>query len=433
MLCSDGYNIYDSSANYIEGGDTIIPLDYYTAHSGFSVLSQSSIFLSMDSGIFYLVTPTMSNSRYLDCQTNNNCFFDLLFYNVIDMKANGGSGKVIKRMQPLMQNAILSKTQMMACRHSNGKDWWLLKQGGDSNIVYKFLFTQDSDYDKGKQIFTDPIWGIWDLQGQSVFTKDGRQYATTNQSSSTGKVFIADFDRCYGLLSNPQIIEAPIASMHDPADSTITDRLPVGLAYSPNGKLLYVMCQYNIWQYDFQDSSWFHVAGIDTSWVKFQLYNASYLGPDDKLYVGNFGGTSKQMSVIENPDVKGAGCNFCPRCLRLDTLINGYVSTPPCMPNYALGAQDCWPLATNDINAPATSIEVYPNPTNLQLNIKYRGTNDTKMQIVNMWGVVVKEIFLSKAVQHVLTSIESLMPGVYIYRQVENKTVLNTGKLIITN
>jgi len=40
----------------------------------------------------------------------------------------------------LIQNANLRKTQMMACRHGNGKDWWLLKQEGDSANVHVFLF-----------------------------------------------------------------------------------------------------------------------------------------------------------------------------------------------------------------------------------------------------------------------------------------------------
>lgn len=138
-LCSDGYNIYDSAGNYIDGGDTLVPFDFYIDQDGWSAYSQSSIFLPLDSNKYYFVTPTMSDLRFADCIANNHCNFDLLLYNLIDMNANGGAGKVTKRMVPLMENAELRKTQMMACRHSNGKDWWLLKHGGDSNAVYKFL------------------------------------------------------------------------------------------------------------------------------------------------------------------------------------------------------------------------------------------------------------------------------------------------------
>ncbi len=363
ILASDGFNVYDSLGNYLDGGDTLIYKDYYVAHNGFSILSQNSIFLPMDSSKYYFINATMGDARYADCQANNNCYFDLLLYNVIDMKANGGAGKVIQRMIPLLQNANLRKTQMMACRHGNGKDWWLLKQEGDNANVHTFLFTQDSVYDKGVQVFNEPVWGNWDIRGQSTFNGDGSKYATTSHGSSSGLIFLADFDRCYGKLSNPWVLEMPAGSQHIPSDTTITERLSVGLAFSPNNKFLYVISMSNIYQYDLQDSTWLHIAGLDTTYIQFQDYETAYLGPDNKIYIGNFNGLSKQMSRIDNPDIKGAGCNFCPRCLRLDTL-TGFITagTPPCMPNYSLGAKECFPDDVNEVDIKNT-IEIYPNPS----------------------------------------------------------------------
>ncbi len=165
ILCSDGYNVYDSNANYIDGGDTLVPILRYNYRGGSSIESQSSIFLPMDSDKYYFITPAMSDPRFIDCHNNGgSCYFDLLLYNVIDMKANAGAGKVVKRMQPLMENAELRKTQMMACRHGNGKDWWLLKQEGDNANVHTFLFTQDSVYDYGLQIFNNPVWHVRQLK-----------------------------------------------------------------------------------------------------------------------------------------------------------------------------------------------------------------------------------------------------------------------------
>jgi hypothetical protein len=305
------------------------------------------------------------------------------------MQANGGAGKVVKRMQKLMENAELSKPQMMACRHGNGKDWWLLKQGGDSNIIYKFLVTQDSIYDKGRQVFDAPYWGANDLQGQSTFSKDGNRYASACQSDGLlGEIFIADFDRCWGVLSYPKVIQMPIASQYEPLDSTITERSPTGLCYSPNGKLLYVFGYSNIFQYDLQDSSWYHVAGMDTSFIQFQDYTNAYLGPDDKIYIGNFGGGSKQMSVIDNPDVKGVGCNFCARCLRLDSVFHyGGVGTPPCMPNYSLGARECYPESTNEIIDKQNVLVVYPNPASTKIIIKTK--TKQKKELYNSMGQLI--------------------------------------------
>ena len=371
ILASDGYNIYDKLGAFIEDGDTLIPMSLFMHEDGWSAESQASIFLPMDSNKYYFVTPTFSDWQFNDCAVNNNCYFDLLLYNVIDMNANGGSGKVTQRMMPLLQGARLRKTQMMACRHGNGKDWWLLKQEGDSANVHTFLFTQDSVYDKGLQVFSEPVWGPWDIRGQSTFNSDGSMYATTSHGSSTGLILIADFDRCHGVLSNSFIIQMPFGSMYDPSDTSKKERLSVGVSFSPNNQFIYIASRRNIYQYDLQDSTWFHVAGLDTSYAQFQDYETTYLGPDGKIYIGNFAGLSKQMSRIDNPDVKGTGCNFCPRCLRLDSLgANAYVGTPPCMPDYGLGAKICWPLNSSEITDRSSEIVVYPNPASTMLHIE---------------------------------------------------------------
>jgi len=417
ILASDGFSIYDSLGNYLDNGDTLIPLDYFINQSGYSIGSQTSIFLPMDSDKYYFITPTFSNIRFVDCQANNNCHFDLLLYNLIDMKANGGAGKVIKRMIPLMQNAQLRKTQMMACRHSNGKDWWLLKQEGDSANVHTFLFTQDSVYDKGVQVFDEPVWGQWDIRGQSTFNSNGSRYATTSHGSSTGLIMLADFDRCYGLLSNPKGIQMPSGSQHIPSDTTIMERLSVGLAFSPNNKFLYVISMSNVYQYDLHDSTWFHVAGRDTSYTQFQDYETAYTGPDNKIYIGNFSGLSKQMSVIDSPNVKGAGCNFCPRCLRLDSLgSTAYVGTPPCMPNYGLGAQECWPLQNDDLKQNKNELVVYPNPANELLYIKGNFKGKISVMLLDMTGSVLRTNIFSSTNDMLQMKVSDIRKGMYILK-----------------
>ena len=388
ILASDGFNIYNNLGSYIDGGDTIIPPYYYTVQDGWSAGSQTSIFLPMDSNKYYFITPTFSDIRYDDCHNNGgNCYFDLLLYNVIDMNANAGAGKVTQRMIPLLQNVNLRKTQMMACRHGNGKDWWLLKQEGDSANVHTFLFTQDSVYDKGAQLFSEPVWGGWDIRGQSTFNSDGSKFATTSHGSSTGLIFLADFDRCYGLLSNPYTIQMPYGSQHLPWDTTIMERLSVGLTFSPNNKFLYVVSADNVYQYDLQDSTWFHVAGLDTNANNFQEYETAYMAPDNKIYIGNFGGLSKQMSRIDNPDVKGAGCNFCPRCLRMDSLSSVFsLGTPPCMPNYGLGAKVCFPDGVKEVEKNYT-LEIYPNPSTSLFYIK--NADKKKKELYNSVGQLI--------------------------------------------
>jgi hypothetical protein len=416
VLASDGFNVYGNNGQWIEDGDTLVPALYYIAKYGASFNSQTSIILPVQNEKYYFITSSFSDAQHIDCITNNSCYHDLLLYNIIDMNANAGAGKVLQRMVPAMSNARFRKTQMMACRHGNGTDWWLLKNEGDSGNVHTFLFTQDSVYDKGVQAFAQPNWGPWDIRGQSTFNSDGSRFATTSHCSSCGLIFIADFDRCHGLLSNPMVIQMPLGSQHNPNDTTLTDRESVGLAFSPNNQFLYVISYTNVYQYDLQDNTWFHVAGLDTVANAAQGYETAYIGPDSRIYIGNFGGTSKQMSRIDNPDVKGAGCNFCPRCLKLDSLgANAYVGTPPCMPDYGLGAKVCWPLSSQQLAVGSEQLVVYPNPANSKIQIKSKNPK-SKKELYNTVG----QMMLRTKENEI--DVSGLSKGMY-YLRVENQVV----------
>ena len=419
ILASDGFNIYDSTGQWLLDGDTIVPTAYYLAKNGHSINSQTSIFLPKDSNQYYFITSSFSDSQHIDCITNNNCYHDLLLYNVIDMNANGGMGKVVQRMVPACSSAHFRKTQMIPCRHGNGKDWWLLKNEGDYGDVHTFLFTQDNVFDKGIQMFNQPNWGPWDIRGQSTFNSDGSRFATTSHGSCTGLVFLADFDRCHGVLSNPSVLQMPWGSQQMPWDTTLQERLSTGLCFSPNGNFLYVISNWNIYQYDLLDNSWFHVSGIDTSAEAFMQYETAYKGPDNKIYVGNFHGLSKQMSRIDNPDVKGAGCNFCPRCLRLDSIAGVFsVGTPPCMPDYGLGAKTCWPLESQQYAVGSEQLEVYPNPSSAVFIIKNKHGKNKEL-----YTVLGELLFSTK---EDVINVSHFASGIY-YLRCENEVV----KLII--
>ena len=74
---------------------------------------------------------------------------------------------------------------------------------------------------------------------------------------------------------------------------------------------------------------------------------------------------------------------------------------------------------------------IFPNPSNSQINIRYKESRNTKLQIVNVVGIILKEISLPKDIQQVSTLVNELNTGIYIYRQVYGKEILHTGKLII--
>lgn len=371
-ISCDGYDLLDTAGNIIENGDTLVPTLFYIHQQGWSVYSQSSIILPFANNIYYVITPAASDLEVTTYWNNPNLgrsLFDILLYHKVDMKLNGGAGKVVKKAIPLLENVMLSKTQMMACRHSNGVDWWLLKQAHDTNMVYRFLVTNDSVYNFGTQGFAEPHFTKFDMAGQSMFNQQGTKFATV--CIGVNELFIADFDRCTGQLDFPKVINIANHQYH-PLDTT-QDTQPAGLCFSPNSQFLYIVKGANLFQYEINETdsslAWYHIANLDTTWAQFQHWSTAYLGPDNRIYIGNWNGLGKAMSVIDNPDVKGAGCGFCPKCFQFPKIGAG---NPPCMPNYELGAssQPCWPLSNSEIGKPENDLDVYPNPTSAVINIK---------------------------------------------------------------
>ncbi|MBK8330073.1 MAG: T9SS type A sorting domain-containing protein [Bacteroidetes bacterium] len=78
-------------------------------------------------------------------------------------------------------------------------------------------------------------------------------------------------------------------------------------------------------------------------------------------------------------------------------------------------------------------LKLFPNPAINQLNIRYKSSMDSKLQIVNILGIVVKEIYLPKESQQVSILLNEITTGIYSYRQICDKLILNSGKLVIVN
>ena len=122
----------------VEGGDTLTPISLCNWFSGSILYAQASIILPFGNNRYSVITSSVSdsvfNNVWLQQSTAYPQAFDILQLHIVDMNMNGGHGKVIKK-QMLLNDVPLSRTQMMACRHADGKSLWLLKQGKDSNKV----------------------------------------------------------------------------------------------------------------------------------------------------------------------------------------------------------------------------------------------------------------------------------------------------------
>ncbi|MBU3676436.1 MAG: T9SS type A sorting domain-containing protein [Chitinophagaceae bacterium] len=396
FLCN-GMQVFDTLGNILENGDSLVPPKFYkhNAYPGTTLTQSSLIIPKGNNGLYYVFIPTISDSKYTYWLSNplgdGRVPFDLLLYHVVDMNANGGAGKVIEKNKLLLENTELHKTMMQACKHSNGVDWWLLKQGAyGTNEIIRFLVTKDSIYGPYVQQFSEPAYVTYDMTGQFAFNTEGTQFAAVQ--GKTNKLFLADFDRCTGELNNPKVFNIPIDSTGYPIldNQNWRDTMSTGVCFSPNNHYIYIAKKTNIYQFEFTESdsllAWYNVKrGADTTWNAFENYGLLSKGPDSRIYIGKGNGGFKQFSVINNPNSKGAACGFCRKCFRVDNALGG-LNSPPNMPDYTLGPSNktCWPLATNQLSIQHEALEVYPNPSSSVFYIKNK--QGKKKELFTMLG-----------------------------------------------
>jgi hypothetical protein len=322
-------------------------------------------------GVSILPIPTVKNSSVvlyadIDRQFPNPYFRAGLKAAFIDFNRNNGKGVVLQKDVQVFadtMNGVLAT----ACRHANGRDWWLIGIKFGMSKYYKTLFTPNGFQTQLSQ--TMPF--ISSAQASSkvaYFSSDGKKYA--HYSSGTG-TWLYDFDRCTGELSNRQLIPAvlPIRTYF------------CGISFSPNSQYLYVTNDSIIVQYDL------YAPNITTSGITVARYdyfrdslggNTAFfllqLAPNGKIY-GACTGTNHYLHIIHNPNERGLACNVEQHGLRLPTWYN---STMPNFPNFRLGSEpgtvcdslgietgvtDTTPTLPKGEGAAQIQLSVSPNPT----------------------------------------------------------------------
>ncbi len=247
-----------------------------------------------------------------------------LYYSVIDLNLNGGLGKVVSKNIQLSNLAAFDG--ITAIKHGNGRDWWLIfKPDGNislpNNDFYIYLVTPP-----GISFTTIQSVGniITNNAGCLTFSENGDKLLMTNYRNL---IQVFDFNRCTGILNNPLTIE--------PENMAQTGQ-HFASCFSPNGNLIYVThtndgsqaTDSRLYQYDLTAPN--IGASRDTlyHWVYPDIAGHFKRAPDNKIYLSVayqcqgiycypypdsvYNQTNMNLSVINDPDVVGSGCNFSP-------------------------------------------------------------------------------------------------------------------------
>jgi hypothetical protein len=319
-----GYWVMDRNGAKMKGGDSI----WYEQLPNLFGYCDSDI----PQGGMFLPWPGHPDSLLLFYVSQGNAgavsFVELaslhLQYALIRPSGNGGLGEVTERRHVVLEDTI-QYGRLSACKHANGRDWWLMINERNTNRWYRYLLDPDGIHLQGQQEMGLPMIDGFSM---SAYSPNGQHYATFNAIDNINDYLdVYDFDRCEGLFFNHRQI-------HFSGEVG-------GVAFSPNSRYLYLSYITKLFQYDLEspdfESSQVLVDTFDgfvsTSYA---IFYQPQLAPDGKIYICCLGST-KVMHVIHSPDEAGVACQFQQHSIPLP-VYNGQSLTSS--PYYRLGPLD---------------------------------------------------------------------------------------------
>ncbi len=283
-----------------------------------------------------------------------------LYYSLIDPLAANGQGELISKNN-LVISDTMENSNVLAVRHANGRDWWVVVKRFYEDRFYSILATPDSVYAPVSYNTQSPPAVIG---GQACFSPDGKHYASF---SNISQLKIYDFNRCSGILSNYKA-------------KFITNQIAGFTSFSPNSRFLYVSSIDSLWQFDMQASD---VLASQTFIAKWDGYLDStfgnqtifwwhWLAPDGKIYIVS-GNQARTMHVINNPDMPGLACDFQQHSVNIPTVNNFTIPTSINLALYQDSGSPCDTLGVGNPSLHITNsgLKITPNPSDGLFNIEY--------------------------------------------------------------
>ena len=366
------------------------------------ILPQGSLILPKpgNTDLYYLIH---SSTIFDIVNTPNDYKGEKLYYTLIDMSKNDGKGEVIEKNKVIIGNKFIDIGKITACRHANGKDWWIIMADFNNKILNVLLL--DTNGIKISKKVTFQKGGKEGGGGQAVFSPDGTKYARLNiHSIFQTELSLFDFDRCTGTLSNQKYLQIN-------NDTTYGG----GISVSPNSKYLYAYLYNKIYQFDLSEQDVFskidtidtYDGFIDPDFGTKTKFYIGQLAPDNKIYITSLG-TTRYLHVIEEPNKKGKACNVVQHGFKL---ARKNYTTMPNFPNFRLGkaAQPCT-VGVEDASEPY-KVKIYPNPAQDVLTIDKGRFNCTNIVIYNLTGTVVQLLNIED--QRLLFNTSQLQNGIY--------------------
>jgi len=332
-----------------------------------------------------------------------------IFESIIDITLDGGLGGVISK-----NNIVFSDTMNWgfgACKHANGRDWWIVASKHDSNKMFKLLYTPNGIENISFQQLNVPV--AWYNVTHLDFSTDGSKFAyyVYDSISVNSSLLLFNFDRCTGQFSNDQIIP-------------LTNGVYLwGLTFSPSGEFVYTCSSGYIFQINSNTLSVDTVATYDGFISGFPpnccatTFSSMYLAANGKIYITS-GSSVQHIHEMNYPDSAGVACDVQQHNIALGNYF--HLRAVPNHPNYYLGALTGSPCDTLTSNVELIDhdfkFSVSPNPNGGNFRIMYLLPQNEKgiLEVFDVNGRRVYEMNLAQwSTMQIIQLPEYISSGIY--------------------
>jgi hypothetical protein len=415
LMAFNGKTLFDSSGNILSELSDIDFNDIIVGYRGFIFLKMKGNYTT-----YYLLNSIAG--LFPNSPNPFDVGIDTLFeFKKIEINS---SGYEVSEPFPINLSVSTIPGGFDACRHANGRDWWILKCGLRKNTYLRGLlnpydFEFEPYYTSSDSAYTSFQW--------ASFSSDGSKYVHWF-GGHIRELQVFDFDRCTGELSNLQTFDFSDIVI----DEWFTDFTPFSL--SPDGSKVYMQkTNYNTMttnenlQFDI-DNGVFNVVTDNLAVL--------CLTPNLKHMLGGFccdsSSGSPYAGVVFNPNLVGVDCNYNSQYYELP--LYGFVYTPPNQANHLLGPVDgtvCDSLGLNDETSikklEQFSFNVFPNPGNEVIHFTTDLPLPLKLTIRDNQGRTVIEKTMNQKSFSIQDGIAELNTGIYF---IELKSEKKPNRLV---
>lgn len=322
---------------------------FYT--DGITVWDRNHVVMPNGNGLFGNPSSTQS-AIIIPLPNSNNLYYifsisinaiDGLYYTVVDMNLNNGTGDVIN-VQKNIQLLPNSTEKLFAAVASNGQDAWIVTYAEsvlgslNYNQFYAFKLTPSGLDLSATVTSTSAITSVTDKRGYLKVSPDGSKVAMMTQfyvdptlPGENGRgAWLFDFNNNTGMISNPMRLNFPAAYQAYGTEFSLDSRLvyvdlnTLGSGLIPAERLL---LQYNTDAVNFQNNPVTIYESDPNDPNDDVTRGALQIAPDKKIYYAR--DEQEWLSVINNPNNIGALSNFQYDGLALTPGTNSNEGLPP--------------------------------------------------------------------------------------------------------